>query len=190
MEQTRVIEICTKEEDLICRLRRSLYGLKQASRVWNQRIRLFLKSIGFDQTYSDPCVYINKKTDIIIAMWVDDLIIFGKDMASINDLKAQLNEEYEMKDLGELRYFLGIQVHHDRERKIIHISQSGYNRTILERYGMENSKPASTPLSTSARLIKKTIMDVLEEQKEYQRIVGSLMYAMLTTRPDVAQSIQ
>ena len=81
-------------------------------------------------------LYINKEIDIIITMWVDDLIIFGKDMASINDLKAQLNEEYEMKDLGELRYFLGIQVHRDRERKIIHISQSVYNRTILERYGM------------------------------------------------------
>ena len=73
-------------------------------------------------------------------MWVDDLIIFGKDMTSINDLKAQLNEEYEMKDLGELKYFLGIQVHRDRERKIIHISQSGYNRTILERYGMQEQQ--------------------------------------------------
>jgi hypothetical protein len=190
MEQPEGFEIGTREEDLVCRLRRSLYGLKQAPRIWNQRIRLFLKSIGFEQTYSDPCVYINKETDIIIAMWVDDLIIFGKDMASINDLKAQLNEEYEMKDLGELKYFLGIQVHRDRERKIIHISQAGYNRTILERYGMQNSKPASTPLSTSARLIKATIMDVLAEQKDYQSIVGSLMYAMLATRPDLAQSIQ
>ena len=190
MEQPEGFEVGTKEDDLVCRLRRSLYGLKQAPRVWNQRIRLFLKSIGFDQTYSDPCVYINKETDVIIAMWVDDLIIFGKDMASINDLKAQLNEEYEMKDLGELKYFLGIQVHRDRKRKIIHISQSGYNRTILERYGMQNSKPASTPLSTSARLVKATIMDVLTDQKEYQSIVGSLMYAMLATRPDLAQSIQ
>ena len=122
MEQPEGFEVDIKEDDLVCRLRRSLYGLKQAPRVWNQRIRLFLKSIGFDQTYSNPCVYINKETDIIIAMWMDDLIIFGKDMASINDLKTQLNEEYEMKDLGELRYFLDIQVHRDRERKIIHIS--------------------------------------------------------------------
>src|SRR5437667_6018079 len=123
-------------------------------------------------------------------MWVDDLIIFGKDMASINELKAQLNEEYEMKDLGELKYFLGIQVHRDRERKIIHINQSRYNRTILERYGMQNSKPASVPLSTGTRLVKATTMDVLTDQKEYQSIIGSLMYAMLATRPDLAQSIQ
>src|SRR5579859_4533286 len=116
MEQPEGFKVGAKEEDLVCRLRKSPYGLKQAPRVWNQKIRSFLKSIGFDQTYSDPCVYINRDTDIIIAMWVDDLIIFGKDMASINDLKAQLNEAYEMKDLRELKYFLGIQVHCDRER--------------------------------------------------------------------------
>ena len=127
MEQPEGFEVDSKE-DLVCRLRKSIYGLKQAPRVWNQRIRRFLKSIGFDQLYSDPCVYINKTTEIIVAMWVDDLIIFGKDMASINALKAQLNEEYEMKDIGELKYFLGIQVHRDRERKIIHISQGCYNR--------------------------------------------------------------
>ena len=157
MEQPEGFKIGTKEDDLVCRLRKSIYGLKQAPRVWNQRIRRFLKSIGFDQLYSDPCVYINKTTEIIIAMWVDDLIIFGKDMASINALKAQLNEEYEMKDIGELKYFLGIQVHRDRERKIIHISQAGYNRTVLERYGMQNSKPTNTPLPSGARLAKATI---------------------------------
>src|SRR5579859_6043507 len=136
----RGIRTRQQKEDLVCRLRKSLYGLKQAPRVWNQKIQSFLKSISFDKTYSDPCIYINKTTEIIIAMWVDDLIIFGKDMASINDLKAQLNEEYEMKDLRELKYFLGIQVHRDRERKITHINQSGYNQTILKRYGNWNGK--------------------------------------------------
>jgi hypothetical protein len=70
--------------------------------------------------------------DIIIAMWVDDLIVSSKDMASIEDLKVQLNTGYEIKDLGELKYFLSIQVHRDREWKTIHISQSGYNHTTLE----------------------------------------------------------
>src|SRR5579859_6307088 len=111
-------------------------------------------------------------------------------MASINDFKVWLNEEYEMKDLGELKYFLGIQVHRDRERKIIHINQSGYNQTILERYGMENSKLANTPLSSGARLTKAMATDILTDQQEYQSMVGSLMYAMLATRPDLAQTIQ
>src|SRR5271154_6302317 len=190
MEQPEGFEVGTKEDDLVCRLRKSIYGLKQAPRVWNQKIRRYLKSIGFEQLYSDPCVYVNKEKGIILAMWVDDLLIFGKDMDSVNDLKAQLSEEYEMKDMGELEYFLGIQVHRDRERKIIHISQPGYNRTILERFGMQDSKPASTPLSTGARLTKATVTDTLIDQKEYQSMIGSIMYAMLATRPDLAQSIQ
>lgn len=82
IEQPEGFRVGTEEEDLVCRLRKSLYGLKQSLRVWNQKIRNYLKSIGFEQTYSDPCVYINKETGVIIAMWVDDLIIFGKTWAA------------------------------------------------------------------------------------------------------------
>ena len=177
-------------QDIVCRLIKSLYGLKQAPQVWNQRIRRYLKSIGFNQTYSDPCVYVNKDTGVLIAMWVDDLIIFGKDMTSIQDLKAVLNKEYEMKDLGELKYFLGIQVHRSKEQKLIHISQSGYIGTLLERYKMQDSNPARVPLSQGTKLTKAAISDTLTDSSEYQSIVGSQMYAMLATRPDLAHSIQ
>jgi len=187
MEQPEGFEI---GEDLVCKLLRSLYGLKQAPRIWNQRIRRFLKSIGFEQTHSDPCVYINKETGIIIAMWVDDLIIFGRDMTHINVLKSALKAEYEMKDIGELTYFLGIQVHRDRQQKLIHIDQSGYIRMILERYGMQDSKPATVPLATGTKLVKASVSDRLMDRHVYQSIVGSQMYAMLATRPDLAHSIQ
>ncbi len=94
---------------------------------------------------------------------MNNLIISGKDMTSINNFKIQLNEEYKMKNLEELKYFLDIQVHHDKEHKIIHINQTEYNRTILERYGMQNNKPTSTPLFISVRFIKATIMNILAE---------------------------
>src|SRR5579859_7962761 len=110
--------------------------------------------------------------------------------ASTISRRNSTKSEYEMKDLGELKYFLGIQVHRDRERKIIHINQPGYNQMILERYGMENSKLANIPLSSSARLTKAMATDILTDQQEYQIMVGSLMYAMLATRPDLAQTIQ
>ena len=188
MEQPEGYEMNAK--DMVCRLIKSLYGLKQAPRVWNQKIRRYLKFIGFNQTYSDPCVYVNKDTGVIIAMWVDDLIIFGKDMASIQALKAALNKEYEMKDLGELKYFLGIQVHRSKEQKVIHISQSGYIGIILERYNMQDSNSVRIPLSQGTKLTRAAISDTLTDISEYQSIVGSQMYAMLATRPDLAHSIQ
>src|SRR5436305_7941515 len=111
-------------------------------------------------------------------------------MIDINDLKAQLNGKYEMKNLEELKYFLDIQVHRDKKRKIIHISQSEYNRTILERYEMQNSKSANTSLFNSAQLMKTTATKTLMNQKEYQSMIDSLIYAMLVTRSDLAQIIQ
>src|SRR5271169_1751073 len=100
MEQPEGFEVGSKDQDLVCKLRKSLYGLKQAPRVWNQRIRLYLKSIGFDQTYSDLCVYINKETDAIVAMWVDDLIIFGKDMALLHALKELISLLRFLREIG------------------------------------------------------------------------------------------
>ena len=190
MEQPEGFKVGTEDEDLMCRLWKSLYGLKQAPRVWNRKIRRFLRSIGFKPTYSDTCVYVHRRMEVIIAMWVDDLMIFGKNITDIEDLKAQLNAKYEMKDLGELKYFLSVQVHLDRERKLIHVNQSSYHQMILERFGMVNSKPANMPLLSGARLMKATISDVLVDQKDYQQMVGSLMYVMLATRPDFAQCIE
>ena len=187
MEQPEGFE---QGDDMVCKLVKSIYGLKQAPRLWNQRIRHYLKSIGFTQTYSDPCVYVNKSSGIILAMWVDDFLIFGKGMSGINDLKAQLQQEFEMKDLGDLKYFLGIQVNRDRSRKLIHIHQAGYINMILERYGMQNSNPAKTPLSAGTKLVKAEVDDVLTDSTQFQSIVGSQMYAMQGTRPDLAQSIQ
>jgi hypothetical protein len=93
-------------------LERSIYGLKQSARLWNKQLDECLKEIGFDQTHSDHCVYINKSTSVIVAIWVD-LIIFGKDSVGIDLLKRQLKEAFDMKDMGKLQYFLAIQVHRD-----------------------------------------------------------------------------
>jgi hypothetical protein len=92
---------------------------------------------------------------------------------------------HEMKDLGELKYFLGIQVHRNKEQQLIHINQSGCINAILERYNMHNSHPASIPLSPGSKLTKAAISDTLAVPSEYQSIVGSQMYAMLATRPDL-----
>jgi hypothetical protein len=175
-------------KDLVCKLLNSLYGVKQSARVWNQRLRKYLKRIGFKQLESDHCVYINS-TGVIIAIWVDDLIIFSKDPTAMNTIKQQLRDEFEMKDQGELRYFLGILVHRDRARRIIRIDQKGYIEMILKRFNMENSNPVSTPMATGTKLLKATTEDEIIPAKGYQSLVGSQMYAMLCTRPDLGFAI-
>jgi len=163
--------------------------LKQSSRIWNRRLHNYLKKIGFKQLESDHCVYINYTSGIILAIWVDDLIIFSKDMATMDEIKRQMRQEFEMKDQGELRYFLGILVERDRARRTIRIDQKGYIDMILKRFNMENSNPVSTPIATGTKLIKATADDEIIETKGYQSLVGSQMYAMLCTRADLAFAI-
>jgi len=175
--------------DMVCELGKSLYGLKQSARLWNQKLDRYLRKIGYTQTNTDHCVYVNKDTGVIVAMWVDDLIIFGKDSVGVDLLKLQLRMKFEMKDMGELRYFLGIQVHRDRKKKLLQILQRGYVSMILERFGMQNSTPVSTPMATGTKLTKTTEDSDTADQKQYQSNVGSQMYAMLCTRPDLAFTI-
>ena len=179
----------TDGTDKVCKLERSIYGLKQSARLWNKRLDQRLKEIGFDQTHSDHCVYINKGTGVIVAIWVDDLIIFGKDLVGVDLLKRQLKEAFEMKDMGKLEYFLGIQVHRDRKNRQLQIHQRGYTNIVLKRFNMENSSPVSTPMVTGTRLVKSTSESTPADQKQYQSNVGSQMYDMLCTRPDLAYTI-
>ena len=181
------------KRNLVCQLLRSLYGLKQAARVWNLKIHAFLIKIGFVRSHADPCLYINIKLGIYITIWVDDLLIAGKDGKQIADVKRQLASEFEMKDLGELKHFLGMRIARTLNGDIT-IDQNGYIRQILERFGMQDSKSVSTPFATGSRLVSAnhtgTTSPTTTDIKEYQAMVGSLMYAMLCTRPDLAYAIQ
>ncbi|TMC14556.1 MAG: DDE-type integrase/transposase/recombinase, partial [Chloroflexi bacterium] len=189
LEDELNLEMPSGDGEIVCKLEKGLYGLKQAARLWNLRLQKYLLSLGFKQSVCDPCIYINNKTGIIIAIWVDDLIVLGKDLDSINKIKAELRNEFEMKDLGELKYFLGMQVTRDRVQRRLHLSQEGYTREILNRFGMQDSKPVSTPIATGTALQKSISTDCLVDQKDYQRMVGSQMYSMLCTRPDTAYAV-
>ena len=99
MEQPEGFEM---KEGMVCKLQKRLYGLKQSARIWNTHLCRYLKSVNFQQSSCDPCIYINNSTGVIIAVWVDNLIILGKDLNSIDKVKEGLRAEFEMKDLGEL----------------------------------------------------------------------------------------
>src|SRR5271170_6857875 len=112
---------------------------------------------------------------------MNDLIILEKDLNFIDKIKERLRSEFEMKDLRELQYFLEIQVQRNRSKRQLHINQSGYISSILERFGMEDSKPALTSIATNTALHKAIDDDILVDLKSYQSLIGSQMYAMLCT---------
>ena len=176
------------KRNLVCRILRSLYGLKQVACVWNQKIHAFLIKIGFVRSSADPSLYVDAKRNIYITIWVDDLLIAGQNRRDIANVKGQLAGEFEMKDLGELKHFLGMKI--SRTNNKISIDRGGYICQVLERYEMSNSKPVSTPLAPGARLAKASDLSSDVDSKLYQGIVGSNMYGMLCTSPDLAFPIE
>jgi len=173
---------------LVCKLQKSLYGLKQAARIWNDKLHAFLIKIGFKRSTADYCLYINAEMGIMIVTWVDDLLVVGKG-SEIASVKVMLMKEFEMKDLGPIQYFLGMKISCDSSNGSITINQANYVQQILERFGMAASKAVPTPITQGTRLVSMNV-DEPAESEEYQAIIGSVMYLMLCTRPDLTYSIQ
>src|SRR5579871_7040963 len=177
-----------EKRNLVCRLQKSLYRLKQSPRVWNQKIYQFFINNRFTQTNANYSIYINKVTEAMIEIWVDDLILIGKNIDIINDLKSRLNKAFEMKDLKDLIYFLRIQVRRNKQIRTIHLDQTQYILKILKRFELQDSKPTGTPLETGIKLTKSEDQESFDPFK-YQSAVGSLMYAMVGIRPDIVFAV-
>ena len=130
----------------------------------------------------------------MIAVYVDDLLIFRSDLDAVNGLKKDFNTRFEMTDLGEAHYCLRIQITRDRTKGAIQINQTKYIENILQRFNMQDCKPAATPMQSGIRLSKKMSPSNDKELEDianvpYQNTVGSIMYAMLGTRPDIAYAV-
>jgi hypothetical protein len=184
------------QEQKVCRLRKAIYGLKQAGRSWYQKIDTFFEATGLTRTQADNCVYVKRSSDsiLMVAIYVDDILIFANHMNEIEKLKSQLQEKFDMKDLGEAHYCLGIQIKRNKKEGWIRINQTKYIDDILRRFNMQDSKPISTPMDSSAKLSKESSPNDENETQNmkeipYQNAVGSLMYAMLGTRPDIAYAV-
>jgi hypothetical protein len=170
--------------NLVCRLKKVLYSLKQALRAWLDKIGQYLVTSGFQTSNVDFKLYL-KKTDhgiVVIVIYVDDLIIIGNSDADIFDLKKLLKQKFEMKDLGELRYFLGIEV--IQSPKGIWLLQRQYALNELTEYGMTGCKPISIPLEQNVKLSADE-GDLVEDTTMYRCIVGNLIY-MTIRRPNLS----
>mgnify|MGYP002869993966 CR=1 FL=1 len=131
---------------------------------------------------------------MILLLYVDDMLIIGKNASRIDNLKKQLSKSFAMKDLGPVKQILGIRIYRDRAAKKLYMSQETYINKVLERFNMDKAKVVSSPLATHFKLNSKQSPSTDEEKEDMEKVpyasaVGSLMYAMVSTRPDIAHAV-
>ncbi|KAG8482828.1 hypothetical protein CXB51_024043 [Gossypium anomalum] len=189
--------IVSEKENYVCLLRKSLYGLKQSPRQWYKRFDSFMTSHDFKRSSLDSCVYFKKNCNgsfVYLLLYVDDMLIAAKDKGEIRKVKAQLSEEFEMKDLGTTKKILGMEILRDRKASKLYLTQKGYIEKVLCRFNMQSAKPVSTPLAAHFRLssaLSPQSDDEIEYMSHvpYSSAVGSLMYAMVCSRPDLSYAV-
>ena len=181
------------------KLLKSLYGLKQAPRNWNKNIVDHIKSIGFTQSVLDNCLFVKTvgEETYLISLYVDDILIAGSDPSKIADIKSEFTSRYEMKDLVELNYYLGMKV--TRTTDYIRLDQTRYTMDILAKYDHllqeYKNKNYATPMEQDRKLRKSEADSMSDHQTDYverfpyQNIVGALLYLSINTRPDISYSV-
>ena len=178
-----------EQGNYVCKLDKALYGLKQAPRAWYSRLSTKLHDLGFKSSKSDTSLFFYNKGDVTMFMlvYVDDIIVASSSSTATDVLLKNLNQEFALKDLGELHYFLGIEV-----RKVddgIVLTQEKYAKDVLKRVNMSDCKAVNTPLSTSEKLSahEGTPLGPVDSTR-YRSLVGALQYLTLT-RPDLSYSV-
>ena len=143
-----------KHANKVCKLIRSIYGLKQASGSWNQCFDEIIKEYGFIQNEDDSCVYkkVSGSTLTFIVLYVDDVLLLGNDIPMPQSVKAWLSLKFSMKDLGEAAFILGIRIYRDRSRKLLGLPQNTYIDKILKRFNMDLSNRGLLSVSRGVSL--------------------------------------
>ena len=178
----------------MCHLKKSLYGLKQAPRQWNICFDSFMKELGFRRCEFDHCVYVKKTTRgiyVYLLLYVDDMLVASKRMVEIEKVKKLLSRKFEMNDLGCARRILGKDIQRDRAGGVLTVSQSSYVEKVLRTFNMNDSNAVTTPVGSHFKL--KTVEDGEQETEmenvPYSNAIGSIMYAMIGTRCDLAYAV-
>ncbi|KAL0438756.1 UNVERIFIED_CONTAM: Retrovirus-related Pol polyprotein from transposon RE2 [Sesamum latifolium] len=173
---------------LVCKLERSLYGLKQASRQWNVELTMKLQEYGFIQSAHDHCLFL-LCTDhglLSLLVYVDDILLTGPSIEDLQLVKTYLHDLFTIKDIGDARYFLGLEI--ARNSDGIYLAQTKYIQDIIAETGLQNAKTVSTPFPQGSKLSSDSGA-LLQTPDSYRRLVGHLLYLGFT-RPDISHSIQ
>ena len=173
-----------------CLLHKALYGTKQAAREWNNRLNAHLEGQGFKRAAADLCVYV-RRSEIemsLVIIHVDDMMLFARSQKQIDDIKHELKNEFSIKELGELKFCLGIEIVRNRESKTIRINQQAYIKRLAEKFGVSKCKDVYTPTNESEKLTKLENEDFATKWP-YRELVGALMYVATCTRPDIMHAV-
>ncbi|KAI0994431.1 hypothetical protein K3495_g13751, partial [Podosphaera aphanis] len=180
---------CEDGTGRVCKLIHTLYGLKQSGREWNKTLKEFLvEKAGYTQLTKEHGLFFrhDSKGYDIIAVWVDDFLIASTDKNRMSATKQEIGKQWETTDLGEPKLLLGVQVERDPETKAIKIYQEQYILKLLKRFNMEICSPANTPLPVGTVFMKSDEEEAFENTTKYRAAIGSLMFASVATRPDIA----
>ncbi|XP_070007278.1 uncharacterized mitochondrial protein AtMg00810-like [Nicotiana sylvestris] len=193
-------ELQQQQQQKVCKLHKSLYGLKQAPRQWNLKLISALTDMGFVQSHYDYSLFTHKVgCDLVVVLvYVDDLLVTGTSLALIQQVRKDLQARFKMKDLGELKFFLGIEFLRSKEG--ILMNQRKYALELVSEMGLAGSRTAVTPLEFNHKLssveldkflhTNETLVDKeLEDRSSYQRLIGRPLYLTMT-RPDIAFVVQ
>lgn len=174
--------------------KKSLYGSKQSPRQWYKRFDHYVTGAGFKRSDYDVCLYykdIDTNKAVYLLLYVDNMLITIKDLRTIDEVKRMLSIEFDMKDLGCAKRILGINIKRDKRNKVLCLSQEVYLRKVVKRFSMDQAKEVKVPLAGHFKLSAEQSPTTEEEKLKmakvpYSSAVGSLMFSMICTRPDLA----
>ena len=183
-------------EHLVCKLKKSIYGLKQASRQWYNKFHGVITSFGFVENPMDQCIYqkVSGSKTCFLVLYVDDILLATNDKGTMHGVKQFFSKNFDMKDMDEESYVIGIKIHRDRSRGMLGLSQETYINKVLERFRMKDCSPSVAPIMKGDKLsLNQYPKNDLEKESmkniPYASAVGSLMYAQVYTRPDIAYAV-
>ena len=173
----------------VCRLKKSLYGLKQSPLVWNETISKFLKEQGFVQSVNDSCIYtfVDNGHIVLLALYVDDIILCSNSENLLEQVKLILSNKYKLKDLGQLKNFLGIQI--EQTKKGIQIHQKDYINKLLNKFGLSECNATKLPAQVNYKLQNREESESSFNITDYKSAIGSLLYLAGMTRPDISFAV-
>jgi hypothetical protein len=175
----------------VCRLRKALYGLRQAPRAWHAKLKSTLEKMGFEASVADASLFVRNQGGhvVYLLVYVDDILIASQDLATVTTVKVELGSEFDVRDLGESKFFLGMEITRSREDGTVKLSQARAIKDLVSKFELGAAKTKSTPISVTTRLCKGDSNEVDKTRVPYVQLVGSLLYLASCTRPDISQAV-